>query len=128
MQSSHQESCLEILNLLQSEKYFDKTRYFLSAVQETIDDSEWQLYKTIIKSPRDLKTIHDNLLANKYGSISAFAKDVNLCFDNAIKYNKQRYKPVYQAAAALQKVLTPPLPDLFSSPIPPRAGLQYPNG
>jgi hypothetical protein len=107
MQSSHQESCLEILNLLQSEKYFDKTRYFLTAVQDTIDDSEWQLYRTIIKSPRDLKSIHENLLANKYGSISAFAKDVNLCFDNAIKYNKQRYKSVYQAASALQKVAFP---------------------
>jgi hypothetical protein len=104
MQAAHKEACLEILNNLQSDKYYEKTRYFLSPVQETIEDSEWQLYKTIIKVPKDLRTITEQLSKNKYTSLSAFSKDVDLCFENAIKYNKQRYEPVYQAALALQKV------------------------
>lgn len=104
MQNSHKESCIEILNNLKNEKYYEKTKYFLLPVQETIDEIEWQLYKTVIKNPRDLGTILENVKNNRYSSLSAFSKDVELCFENAIKYNKQRYKPVYQAATSLLKV------------------------
>ena len=105
MQSTHQENCLLILNSLLSDKYSDKIKYFLLPVKETIEDNEWQLYQSIIKSPRDINSILKNIQSNKYSSISSFSKDVELCFENAIKYNKTRYKHVYQAAVLLLKVI-----------------------
>ena len=104
MQASHKKKCLDVLHLMKGSKYRDKVFYFLTPVRETLDPEEWITYTSIIEQPRDLATIEDTLKNDGYGSLSAFCKDVDLCFENAKKYNKTRYKQVADAAIAMHKV------------------------
>ena len=62
------------------------------------------MYRAEIPNPRDLLSIRRELEENKYSSIMAFIEDVNLCFDNAKKFCKKRFKAVYDAAVQLQKL------------------------
>lgn len=47
-------------------------------------------YFEIIKNPMDLGTIRQKLLENKYETVDEFKSDVNLVWDNTIKYNGKK--------------------------------------
>ena len=49
----------------------------------------WDDYFDVIKKPMDLGTIRNKLHRGCYLSYDHFISDVNLIFDNAIKYNKE---------------------------------------
>ncbi|KAJ3270465.1 histone acetyltransferase [Terramyces sp. JEL0728] len=45
-------------------------------------------YYDIIKSPMDLRTLNDNIEANKYNTLDEFTADVNLIWNNCRTYNQ----------------------------------------
>ena len=104
MQDAHKKKCHDILRSLNTNKYQDKVVFFLVPVREVFNDAEWKNYTTEISQPRDLRTIEETLENDGYSSWSAFCKDVELCFENAKKYNQHRHKHVADAATAMLKV------------------------
>ncbi|KAH9300996.1 hypothetical protein KI387_012579 [Taxus chinensis] len=56
---------------------------------EPLDSSKWNApyYHTVILNPMDLGTVRSKLGDNKYSGPREFADDVELVFNNAIKYN-----------------------------------------
>ena len=59
--------------------------YFTQPISQ--DDDFAADYFALIKHPMDLKTLKRNIMENKYNSITEWAKDFNLIFDNAIAFN-----------------------------------------
>jgi hypothetical protein len=57
-------------------------------------------YHSVIKKPMDLGTVKDKLDKKKYKSLSEFADDVMLTFNNAMTYNPQG-NDVHQSASVL---------------------------
>jgi hypothetical protein len=106
MQAAHKRKCLEILETIKSPQYNDRVFYFVPPIRDVFDDTGWAEYTSEIEYPRDLTSIEQNLQSDSYASLSAFCKDVDLCFENAKRFNKTRYKHVSDAAAAMQKVNT----------------------
>ena len=60
-------------------------------------------YFDIISKPMDLGTVRKNLEKGKYKLPAAVSDDVNLCFDNAMKYNPDDSE-VYQLALRFKKI------------------------
>ena len=50
-------------------------------------------YVAMIAEPMDLETLSENVYAEKYGSLSAFARDARLIFTNAMTFNAAEWKP-----------------------------------
>lgn len=98
---------MDILEEIKSSQYGHHMFYFLSPIREAFDEAGWDEYKSEIENPRDLTIIETTLQNDGYSSLSAFCKDVDLCFDNAKKYNRNRHKHVAEAASAMQKVILP---------------------
>lgn len=96
--------CTGLLRTLQNSRNKEKCKFFLVPVVTVLDAAEIAIYRSIISNPKDLGTMEQDLLANKYTRVEEFISDAILCFDNAILYNKSRYVFVASAAESLKKV------------------------
>ncbi|KAJ1267657.1 hypothetical protein BS78_07G074300 [Paspalum vaginatum] len=74
--------CAEILVRLRKSK---NSVWFNSPVD--VEGLKLHDYRAIIRSPMDLGTVKRNLAAGRYPSHEAFADDVRLTFNNALRYN-----------------------------------------
>ncbi|WVZ94633.1 hypothetical protein U9M48_040502 [Paspalum notatum var. saurae] len=74
--------CAEILVRLRKSK---NSVWFNSPVD--VEGLKLHDYRAIIRSPMDLGTVKQNLAAGRYPSHEAFADDVRLTFNNALRYN-----------------------------------------
>uniref|UniRef100_A0A804NMG0 Transcription factor GTE7 n=1 Tax=Zea mays TaxID=4577 RepID=A0A804NMG0_MAIZE len=74
--------CADILMRLRRSK---KSVWFNSPVD--VEGLKLHDYRAIIRSPMDLGTVKQNLTAGRYPSHEAFAGDVRLTFNNALRYN-----------------------------------------
>lgn len=74
--------CADILTRLRRSK---KSVWFNSPVD--VEGLKLHDYRAIIRSPMDLGTVKQNLTAGRYPSHEAFAGDVRLTFNNALRYN-----------------------------------------
>lgn len=74
--------CGEILMRLRKSK---NSVWFNSPVD--VEGLKLHDYRAIIRSPMDLGTVKQNLVAGRYPSHEAFADDVRLTFNNALRYN-----------------------------------------
>uniref|UniRef100_K3YHD9 Bromo domain-containing protein n=1 Tax=Setaria italica TaxID=4555 RepID=K3YHD9_SETIT len=74
--------CAEILMRLRKSK---NSVWFNSPVD--VEGLKLHDYRAIIRSPMDLGTVKHNLAAGRYPSHEAFADDVRLTFNNALRYN-----------------------------------------
>ena len=102
MQAAHKAKCESLLDTLDSREV---SGFFKGPPETGLPDERLKMiYRTEVPHPRDLLTIRKDLESNKYSSIMAFIEDVNLCFDNAKKFCKKRFKVVYEAAVSLQKL------------------------
>ncbi|KAL5215110.1 hypothetical protein ABZP36_004262 [Zizania latifolia] len=103
-------------------------------------------YHTVIDSPMDLGSVKANLAAGRYSSHDAFATDVRLTFNNALRYNPAghevhtfagdllaSFEKMFKAAVSWfeqeRKLLEPPMPVATELPletamvqVKPRAG------
>ncbi|PUZ50438.1 hypothetical protein GQ55_6G059000 [Panicum hallii var. hallii] len=77
-----QKRCAEILMRLRKSK---NSVWFNSPVD--VEGLKLHDYHAIIRSPMDLGTVKQNLAAGRYPSHEAFANDVRLTFNNAVRYN-----------------------------------------
>ncbi|KAG8043537.1 hypothetical protein GUJ93_ZPchr0458g22555 [Zizania palustris] len=74
--------CEQILAKLRKDK---RSIWFNAPVE--VDRLGLHDYHTVIKSPMDLGTVKANLAAGRYPSHDAFATNVRLTFNNALRYN-----------------------------------------
>ncbi|CAO2176175.1 unnamed protein product [Urochloa humidicola] len=74
--------CLEILIRLRKSKH---SVWFNSPVD--VEGLKLHDYRAIIRNPMDLGTVKHNLALGRYPSHEAFADDVRLTFNNALRYN-----------------------------------------
>ncbi|CAD6246979.1 unnamed protein product [Miscanthus lutarioriparius] len=74
--------CADILMRLRRSK---KSVWFNSPVD--VEGLKLHDYRAIIRSPMDLGTVKQNLTAGRFPSHEAFAGDVRLTFNNALRYN-----------------------------------------
>jgi hypothetical protein len=103
MQANHKRSCLNLLDGL--DRHTALSIYFKGEPETSLEsESLKEQYRKEIATPKDLLTIRHDLENDQYNSIMDFIEDVNLCFENAKKFCKQRYKIVFDAAAKLQKM------------------------
>ena len=60
-----------------------------SLFHEPVDPVVWNVpdYPKIIKTPMDFGTVKQKLSNNEYLRIEQFLEDMNLVFDNCMKYN-----------------------------------------
>eukprot|EP00039_Didymoeca_costata_P007157 m.96860 g.96860 ORF g.96860 m.96860 type:complete len:1364 (-) comp13568_c0_seq3:1323-5414(-) len=68
-------------------------------------------YYKVILEPIDLATIRNNLKEGQYMNMKAFAKDINRCFSNAIRYNRKK-SSIWNAAKKLQGYVRKKLKDI----------------
>ncbi|CAO2206035.1 unnamed protein product [Urochloa humidicola] len=74
--------CAEILVRLRRSKH---SVWFNSPVD--VEGLKLHDYRAVIRSPMDLGTVKRNLASGRYPSHEAFADDVRLTFNNALRYN-----------------------------------------
>ncbi|CAL5010747.1 unnamed protein product [Urochloa decumbens] len=74
--------CADILTRLRKSK---NSVWFNSPVD--VEGLKLHDYRAIIRSPMDLGTVKHNLVSGRYPSHEAFADDVRLTFNNALRYN-----------------------------------------
>ena len=85
--------------------------YFTQPISQ--DDDFAAEYFAQIKHPMDLKTLKRNIIENKYNSITEWARDFNLIFDNAITFNGEG-NLISGAAHYLQKKFSKKYRELLS--------------
>ena len=78
-------------------------------------------YPTIVKTPMDLKTLEENLKANKYPSVDAFVADFNLIVENCRTFNGPDHS-ITKLANEMQKAFQKqcekvPGPDVVEPPV-----------
>lgn len=100
MDESHKNMCISILEVLMKNP---KAQNFLTPALNQLGPEHKEIYRSLIKAPKDLGTILADLRIGKFSSISSFSKDVEMCFENAKKFCKDRYPPIYRAALEIQK-------------------------
>lgn len=93
MKDRHKELCLNILDFMLA-NHKEKYEYFQGPAEQVLPETEKEIYRQLIKNPRDLTLIRENLAKGKYMSIAAFETDVKLVFDNAKTFCKNRYPEV----------------------------------
>jgi hypothetical protein len=131
--------CADILTRLRRSK---KSVWFNSPVD--VEGLKLHDYRAIIRSPMDLGTVKQNLTAGRYPSHEAFAGDVRLTFNNALRYNPpdhhvHRYagdllatfEGMYKEAVSWfeqqRQQLEPPMQlDLLPPPPPPQLPVSVP--
>ncbi|XP_062191985.1 transcription factor GTE4-like [Phragmites australis] len=74
--------CAQILTRLRKQKI---SVWFNSPVD--VEGLKLHDYRAIIRNPMDLGTVKENLTAGRYPTHEAFAADVRLTFNNALRYN-----------------------------------------
>ncbi|CAG8950905.1 hypothetical protein HYFRA_00003122 [Hymenoscyphus fraxineus] len=111
-------------NLNQEELYeaCDKVLSELKAMSEystpfltKVNKREAPDYYNVIKTPMDLGTMTKNLKLNKYKSKDEFVADLELIWNNCLKYNSDIKHPLRAKANAMRKdaeKLIPLIPDL----------------
>jgi DNA-binding cell septation regulator SpoVG len=62
---------------------------------------EWPDYYKLIAHPISLEIIKDNIDNNKYTTLEAVLADLDLCFNNARKFNEEE-SPIHKDAKLLQ--------------------------
>lgn len=75
-----------LVAVLRSEKYKDRNYLFL----DPFDLTQVPGYLDVVHKPLDLRTVASNLDAGQYDSMDTFMADLNLIFQNAIKYHSGR--------------------------------------
>ncbi|CAO2187294.1 unnamed protein product [Urochloa humidicola] len=132
--------CADILMRLRRSKH---SVWFNSPVD--VEGLKLHDYRAIIRSPMDLGTVKHNLTSGRYPSHEAFADDVRLTFNNALRYNPPdhhvhkyagsllaTFEGLYKDAVSwfdrqLQPVKTPmPPQDLMLLPVPPQMPVSVP--
>lgn len=94
--------CISLMDRLREDEA--TYAYFCGpAIEAITDETEKQLYLTLISQPRDLESIRRNLESNLYNSMDQFRCDVELCYENAKTYCKKKYKFIYDAAQSCMK-------------------------
>ena len=78
-------------------------------------------YPTIVKTPMDLKTLEENLKANKYPTVDAFVTDFNLIVENCRTFNGPDHS-ITKLANEMQKAFQKqcekvPGPDVVEPPV-----------
>ncbi|KAK3376719.1 hypothetical protein B0T24DRAFT_226798 [Lasiosphaeria ovina] len=76
-------------------------------------------YYNLIKQPMDLGTMTKKLKGLQYKSKTEFVVDLNLIWDNCLKYNQEMNHPLRRLANAMRKEaekLIPLIPDVFIRP------------
>lgn len=78
-------------------------------------------YPTIVKTPMDLKTLEENLKANKYPTVDAFVTDFNLIVENCRTFNGPDHS-ITKLANEMQKAFQKqcdkvPGPDVLEPPV-----------
>ena len=96
--------CQKLLITLGSARNRNKSMFFNGPVIEALPPGDWEVYKSVVAQPKDLRTMSEDLAAGKYSSVDDFIADAVLCFDNAVLFNKQRFPHVASAAESLKKV------------------------
>lgn len=98
MNKFERQYCEEITN-----KYLnhDLANPFSNPVDELRDHAVG--YYKMITNPMDLRTLHDNLINNKYQTCKEWKEDLLRIWANAILYNKKQQNAVYFIAQILQK-------------------------
>lgn len=96
--------CGNLLKTLQNARNRDKCVFFLVPVHSVLEPADLAAYQSIVSSPKDLRTMGEDLDNGKYTSVENFIADAILCFDNAILFNKTRHVHVAKAAEFLKKV------------------------
>ena len=75
--------CQKILNMLRKNKNSWPFRDPVDPISMGIPH-----YRDIITNPMDLRTVGENLLLNKYSTISQFYADIQLIINNSYTFNK----------------------------------------
>lgn len=73
-------------------------------------------YPKLIKHPMDLGTVEQKLSAGRYASTDEFAKDVNLIWENAHKFN-QEGSQIYDIASVLSNTFREKMKEIESGPL-----------
>ncbi|KAF0897795.1 hypothetical protein E2562_000503 [Oryza meyeriana var. granulata] len=82
LQAAMRKRCTQILTRLRKQKI---SVWFNSPVD--VERLKLHDYHAIIRNPMDLGTVKENLAFGRYPSHEAFAADVRLTFNNALRYN-----------------------------------------
>ncbi|XP_015695518.2 transcription factor GTE7-like [Oryza brachyantha] len=82
LQAAMRKRCTQILTRLRKQKI---SVWFNSPVD--VERLKLHDYHAIIRNPMDLGTVKENLAFGRYPSHDAFAADVRLTFNNALRYN-----------------------------------------
>ena len=84
-------------------------------VNPSLESNTW----TVIKQPMDLGTMTKKLKGLQYKSKAEFVTDLNLIWDNCLKYNQEMSHPLRRMANGMRKEaekLIPLIPDLVIRP------------
>lgn len=89
--------CQKILNLLRKNKN-------AWPFKEPVDPIAMGIphYRDIVLNPMDLQTAEENLLANKYTTMSQFYADIQLIINNSFTFNKSNVQ-FYTLTSEFQK-------------------------
>ena len=96
LSGQEQEVAKSLVTIIRSEKYKDRNYLFL----EPFDLSQVPGYLDVVPKPLDLRTVANNLDSGRYDSMDAFLEDLNMIFQNAIKYHGQRAETKWIAKMA----------------------------
>ena len=75
-----------------------------SAFLAPVDTSAVPDYAQIVKEPMDLGTVNEKLNSERYGVSNEFVHDIDLIWDNAIRYNKKNGGVLEKVAIEMKKI------------------------
>lgn len=95
LQAAMRKRCAQILTKIRKQR---NSVWFNKPVD--VERLKLHDYHAVIRNPMDLGTVKENLTAGRYHSHEAFADDVRLTFNNALRYNPVGHQ-VHRSAGSL---------------------------